>query len=157
MLPLEQFDDRWPPAVAPRGAAPVFVERVSIRDALLARSGNPWDALTGRVELVEPTFQVFNPLGYSLSRFSPRLPRYVMVCMGVDLVYVMHKLLSSHVCLCVLCAVLPPVPLRVHVQIYKVLTWFTPISPPLKAERGRQRERYMRGRETGREADTHNK
>lgn len=54
MLPLEDFNEVWRPAEAAR-LAPVYVERVSIREAL-SRPLLP--SLAANVELVEPTFQV---------------------------------------------------------------------------------------------------
>ena len=53
MLPLEDFNEAWRPAEAAR-LAPVYVERVSIREAL---SGPLLPSLAANVELVEPTFQ----------------------------------------------------------------------------------------------------
>ena len=54
VLPLEDFNEVWRPAEAAR-LAPVYVERVSIREAL---SGPLLPSLAANVELVEPTFQV---------------------------------------------------------------------------------------------------
>ncbi|KAK9826814.1 hypothetical protein WJX81_003825 [Elliptochloris bilobata] len=53
VLPLEDFNEVWRPAEAAR-LAPVYVERVSIREAL---SGPLLPSLAANVELVEPTFQ----------------------------------------------------------------------------------------------------
>ncbi len=63
VLPLEDFNDVWRPA-EPARLAPVYVERVSIREAL---RGPLLPSLAANVELVEPTFQV--PPGWIL-KFS---------------------------------------------------------------------------------------
>ena len=54
MLPLGEFNSEWMPTEA-QHQEPVYVERVSLRDAL--QKGKP-ETLLGDVELVEPTFQV---------------------------------------------------------------------------------------------------
>lgn len=54
VLPLEDFNGAWRPA-EPARLAPVYVQRVSIREAL---RGPLLPSLAANVELVEPTFQV---------------------------------------------------------------------------------------------------
>ena len=61
MEPLENFRSAWKPD-EPSRLDPVFVERTSLRDALAAESGLSPQNVLGIVELVEPTFQVANPL-----------------------------------------------------------------------------------------------
>ncbi len=53
VLPLEDFNSAWQPA-EPGRLAPVYVERVSIREAL---RGPLLPSLAANVELAEPTFQ----------------------------------------------------------------------------------------------------
>ena len=53
VLPLEDFNQAWKPDEL-EYQAPVYVERVSLRDAL--QGGKP-ETLLGNIELVEPTFQ----------------------------------------------------------------------------------------------------
>ena len=58
VLPLERFNAVWRPD-EPERLQPVFVERVTIREAL---AGPTLGSLLGSVQLVEPTFQVWgNP------------------------------------------------------------------------------------------------
>ena len=59
MLPLERFNAVWRPD-EPERLQPVFVERVTIREAL---RGPTLASLLGSVQLVEPTFQVRSRLG----------------------------------------------------------------------------------------------
>ena len=54
VLPLERFNAVWRPD-EPERLRPVFVERVTIREAL---AGPTLGSLLGSVQLVEPTFQV---------------------------------------------------------------------------------------------------
>ena len=54
MLPLERFNAVWRPD-EPERLRPVYVERVTIREALRAPDVG---RLLGSVQLVEPTFQV---------------------------------------------------------------------------------------------------
>ena len=61
MEPLENFRSAWKPD-EPSRLDPVFVERTSLRDALAAESGLSPQNVLGVVELVEPTFQVADPL-----------------------------------------------------------------------------------------------
>ena len=58
VLPLGDFNKQWTPREQER-QNPVFVERVSLRDAL--RGGFP-GRLLKPIELVEPTFQVLGSL-----------------------------------------------------------------------------------------------
>ena len=54
VLPLSDFNKQWTPQELDR-QAPVYVERVSLRDAL---QGTTPRSLLNPIELVEPTFQV---------------------------------------------------------------------------------------------------
>ena len=54
VLPLSDFNKEWTPQELER-QTPVYVERVSLRDAL---SGSSPRSLLNPIELVEPTFQV---------------------------------------------------------------------------------------------------
>ena len=56
VLPLSDFNKQWTPQELDR-QAPVYVERVSLRDALQGTLQNP-RSLLNPIELVEPTFQV---------------------------------------------------------------------------------------------------
>lgn len=56
MEPLGSFKEAWKPA-EPDRLPPVFVERVSLRDAFAARRGISLQTLLGSIELIEPTFQ----------------------------------------------------------------------------------------------------
>ena len=55
--PLGRFQGAWKPN-EPDRLAPVYVERVSLRDAVAARKGLNLESVLGKIELVEPTFQV---------------------------------------------------------------------------------------------------
>lgn len=57
VLPLERFNVVWRPN-EPERLEPVFVERVTIREAL---RGDLLQNLFGPVQLVEPTFGVSSP------------------------------------------------------------------------------------------------
>lgn len=54
VLPIERFNAVWRPS-EPERLRPVYVERVTIREAL---RGDLWRSLFGPIELVEPTFGV---------------------------------------------------------------------------------------------------
>ena len=54
VLPLAEFNSDWMPKEE-HHQEPVYVERVSLRNAL--QGGKP-ETLLGNIELVEPTFQV---------------------------------------------------------------------------------------------------
>jgi len=55
--PLETFQESWRPDEPPRLDA-VYVERNSLRDALATGDGLSPQNVLGKVELIEPTFQV---------------------------------------------------------------------------------------------------
>lgn len=55
--PLETFQDTWKPD-EPRRLDAVYVERTSLRDALAIGNGLSPQNVLGKVELIEPTFQV---------------------------------------------------------------------------------------------------
>ncbi len=57
MEPLETFQDSWRPN-EPRRLDAVYVERNSLRDALASGDGLSPQNVLGKVELIEPTFQV---------------------------------------------------------------------------------------------------
>lgn len=82
VLPLGDFNRDWAPHDR-RHQDPVYVERVSLRDAL--QGGRP-ETLLGDVELVEPTFQVrclpHNVLALPSQCWSPCcLPRHGRSCL----------------------------------------------------------------------------
>lgn len=58
VLPIERFNAVWRPS-EPERLQPVYVQRVTIREAL---RGDLWGNFFGSVQLVEPTFGV-RPLG----------------------------------------------------------------------------------------------
>lgn len=64
MLPLERFNAVWRPN-EPERLTPVYVERVTIREAL---KGDLLSSLFGTVQLIEPTFGV------------RQLPLYLLGC-----------------------------------------------------------------------------
>ena len=57
VLPLERFNAVWRPN-EPDRLTPVYVERVTIREAL---RGDLLPSLFGKVQLIEPTFGVRQP------------------------------------------------------------------------------------------------
>ncbi len=67
VLPLERFNAVWRPN-EPDRLTPVYVERVTIREAL---QGDLLPSLFGTVQLIEPTFGVRHPPAY--------LPRWQMI------------------------------------------------------------------------------
>ena len=71
VLPLSDFNKQWTPQELDR-QAPVYVERVSLRDALQGTLQNP-RSLLNPIELVEPTFQVRRATRACLA--SGHLPR----------------------------------------------------------------------------------
>ena len=62
VLPLERFNAVWRPN-EPERLTPVYVERVTIREAL---QGDLLPSLFGTVQLIEPTFGVQKPQPYMI-------------------------------------------------------------------------------------------